>query len=135
MNQSGWLSLFGYVAEMRKDIFMEEYLMPEIKSVNGKTFEEEVTKSKVPILVDFWTPQCVPCKSVSVFLEKLYQSEDGNLEIIKVNAEESPELAKRLGVRGVPTLMLFNEGKAIGTRTGVLLPHEIRQWISSCLPE
>ena len=80
-------------------------------------------------------PQCVPCRSVSVFLEKFYQSEEGNLEIIKVNAEESPELAKRLGVRGVPTMMLFNDGKAVGTRTGVLLPHEIRQWISSCLPE
>jgi len=115
--------------------FLGGYHMPEIKSVTDETFDKEVAKSKVPILVDFWTPQCVPCRSVSVFLEKLYQSEEGKLEIFKVNAEECPELVKRLGVRGVPTLMLFNSGKAIGTKTGVLLPHELRQWISSCLSE
>lgn len=107
--------------------------MPGIKSVNEENFDEEVAKSRIPIIVDFWTPRCVPCKSVSVFLEKLYQSEQGKIEIFKVNAEKCPELTKKLGVRGVPTLMLFNSGKAIGTKREILLPHELRQWISSCL--
>jgi thioredoxin 1 len=109
--------------------------MAEIEMVNEKTFEEEVMKSEIPTLVDFWTPQCVPCKSLSVFLDKFSKTVEGKLKIVKVNAEECAGLANRLGVLGVPTLVLFHNGKAVGTKTGVLLPHELRQWIESCLPE
>ena len=109
--------------------------MPEIEAVNEESFDTEVTHSKIPTLVDFWTPQCGPCKPLSIILKKFYETVEGNLKIVKINAEECPGLANRLGVRGVPTLMLFHHGKAIGTQTGVLLPPELRQWIETCLPE
>jgi len=109
--------------------------MAEIKMVNEETFNEEVTKSMIPTLVDFWTPQCVPCKSLSVVLDKFSKTMEGKLKIVKVNAEECPGLANRLGVLGVPTLMLFYNGQAMGMKTGFLLPHELRQWVGSCLPE
>ena len=109
--------------------------MAEIKMVDEESFALEVTKSGIPTLVDFWTPQCVPCKNLSVVLDKFSQTMEGKLKIVKVNAEESTGLASRLGIRGVPTLMLFCSGKAVGTKTGFLLPHELRQWIASCLPE
>jgi thioredoxin 1 len=109
--------------------------MPEIRRINEETFDEEVMKSNIPTLVDFWTPQCVPCRSLSVILEKFSQTVEGKLKIVKVNAEECARLASRFGVLGVPTLMLFRNGKAVATKTGVLLPHELRRWIGSCLPE
>jgi thioredoxin len=109
--------------------------VPKIEAVNEKNFDAEVTNSKTPTLVDFWTPQCGPCKPLSVILEKFYETVEGKLKIVKVNAEECAELANRFGVRGVPTLMLFHHGKAIGVKTGVLLPPELRQWIKSCLPQ
>ena len=107
--------------------------MAEIEMVNEENFETEVMKSPIPTLVDFWTATCVPCRSLSVILEKFIQTAKGSLKIVKVNAEECPGLAGRLGVRGVPTLILFKNGKAVGTRTGVLLPPELRKWIESCL--
>ena len=109
--------------------------MPDIEAVNEESFDTEVTHSKIPTLVDFWTPQCGPCKPLSIILKKFYETVDGKLKIVKINAEECPGLANRLGVRGVPTLMLFHLGKAIGTQTGVLFPPELRQWIETCLPE
>jgi len=108
--------------------------MPEIKTINEETFDAEVTHSKTPALVDFWTPQCVPCKTVSAILGKFYNTAGDKLKIVSVNAEECAGLANRLGVQGVPTLMLFHKGKIVGTKTGVLLPPELRQWIESCLP-
>ncbi len=109
--------------------------MAEIKVVNEETFDEEVVKSNIPTLVDFWTSHCVPCRSLAVILDKFSKTVEGQLKIVKVNAEECARLASRFGVLGVPTLMLFRNGKAVATRTGVLLPHELRQWIGSCLPE
>jgi thioredoxin len=109
--------------------------MTELKSISETAFDEEVIGADVPTLVDFWTPQCVPCKSVSAFLEKFSETAPGRVKIVKVNAEECPGLAARMGVRGVPTLILFHRGRAVGTKTGVLLPHELRRWIESCLTE
>lgn len=107
--------------------------MAEIEPVNEENFHEEVMTSTLPALVDFWTPTCMPCKGLSHVLEKFNQTVDGKLKIVKINAEECPGLARQWDIRGVPTLMLFHQGKVVGTRTGFLLPHELRQWIDSCL--
>jgi thioredoxin len=109
--------------------------MEEIKAVNEENFESEVIQSTLPALMDFWTPQCRPCKNLSVVLEKFSKTVEGKLKIVKVNAEECAGLAARLGVRGVPTLVLFHKQKAVGMNSGFLLPHELRQWIVSCLPD
>jgi len=101
--------------------------------VNENNFEAEVVKSEIPVLIEFWTASCIPCKSLSVILDKFSRSMEGKLKIIKVNAEEQPVLATQLGVRGVPTLMLFDHGEVIGSRVGFLLLHELRQWIESTL--
>lgn len=107
--------------------------MSETKAVNENNFEMEVVKSEIPVLIDFWTTTCIPCRSLSVILDKFSHSVEGKLKMVKVNAEEQPGLAARLGVRGVPTLMLFYHGEVIGSRGGFLLPHELRHWIESAL--
>lgn len=109
--------------------------MSEIKHVNEENFENEVIRSKIPTLVDFWTPTCIPCKSASVILDKFNKTAEGKLKIVKVNAEESAGLASQFNILGVPTLVLFHDGEVIGTKAGFLLPHELRRWIESCLPE
>jgi len=107
--------------------------MSDPKVVNEENFEEEVFKSEIPVLIDFWTITCIPCKSLSVILDKFGRSMEGRLKIVKVNAEEQPGLAAQLGVRGVPTLMLFDHGEVIENRGGFFLLHELRQWIESAL--
>ncbi len=109
--------------------------MIEIKAVNEENFDTEVKNCSIPTLLDFYTPTCAPCKSVSVILEKYYQTAEGKLKIVKVNAAECTELTKKLGVRTVPTLMLFKGGNVIDTKTKVLLPHELSQWVESCIQE
>jgi len=105
--------------------------MAEIKTVDENNFEREVLKDGIPTLVDFWTPTCLPCKTLAVVLEKFSQTAEGKLKVVRIDAQACAGLASRLGVRGVPTLMLFHQGKVLGTRTGFLLPHELRKWISS----
>ena len=102
--------------------------------VNEHNFETEVANSKVPTLVDFYTPACGPCKSLAVMLDKLEKIMEGRIKVVAVNAEESPDLSRRLGVRGVPTLVLFYQGSLIDTRTGILLPPQLRDWVSASLP-
>ena len=108
--------------------------MSEKFLVNEQNFEAEVIKSKFPTLVDFFTPNCGPCKSVAVILDKFEKIMEGRIKVVGVDAEACLELAKRLGVRGVPTLMLFFEGKRVDTRSGILLPPQLRDWVISSLP-
>ena len=83
-------------------------------------FESEVLQSEHPVIVDFWADWCGPCHLVSPVLEQIAEERAGELRVVKVNVEEQPELAMRYGVRSLPTIVLFRDGKpsaaAIGAR-------------------
>ena len=81
-------------------------------------FEDEVLKSKVPVLVDFWAVWCGPCKMVAPVLTKLSEKHAGKLNVGKVNVDEQQALAQRYGVMSIPTLMVFKDGKAVQTVVG-----------------
>ncbi len=84
-----------------------------VKIVSKKDFNEEVLKSDLPVLVDFWAPWCGPCRLVSPSVEKLGEYYKGRLGVAKVNVDEEPELADRYQVRNIPTLYLFKDGQII----------------------
>jgi len=101
--------------------------------ITDAEFEEKVLKSDKPVLVDFWAPWCGPCKMVAPVLEELAGDHADDLVIAKVNVDESNQNASRLGVQGIPTLILFRDGEIIDRIVGAAPKAALEQRISSHL--
>jgi thioredoxin 1 len=81
-----------------------------INAVSDATFENEVLKSPVPVLIDFWAPWCGPCKAIAPIVDELAGEYAGKLKIVKMNVDENPRTPAQYGVRGIPNLILFKDG-------------------------
>ncbi len=88
-------------------------------TVNDENFDKEVLQSNIPVLVDFWAEWCGPCKVVGPTVEELATDYKGMLKVAKLDVDESPEAAGRFGVRSIPTLIVFKDGKVQETTVGV----------------
>lgn len=86
--------------------------------VTKATFEEEVLKSTVPVLVDFWAPWCGPCRMLTPTLEELGHELGTAAKVVKVNVDEEPELAAKYGIMSIPTVIAFKSGQAAGKTIG-----------------
>ena len=93
--------------------------MANVMTLDGKNFETEVVKSDVPVLVDFWAPWCGPCKMIGPIIEELAGEYDGKAKVGKVNVDDNQDLAAKFGIRGIPTVVLFKGGEAIGNFVGL----------------
>lgn len=90
----------------------------ELKHINQKDFEKEVTKSERPVLVDFYATWCGPCKMLSPILEEIADTEK-QVKILKVDIDENMELAQQFGIMSVPTLLMFKDGEEYGREIGL----------------
>jgi len=90
-------------------------------TVTDADFEENVLKSELPVVVDFWAPWCGPCKMVAPILDKFAKEYAGKVKIVKVNTDEDNQYAMQFGVQGIPTMIFFHKGKLIH-RQVVALP-------------
>ena len=93
---------------------------PNIEQVTDDSFEPEVLKSEVPVLVDYWAEWCGPCKSIAPILEEVAKEYGGRLKVAKINVDDNQQVPARFGIRGIPTLMLFKNGNVEATRVGAL---------------
>jgi thioredoxin 1 len=91
---------------------------PNVIHVKSDTFDSEVLRSPVPVLVDFWAEWCGPCRTISPVLDELAAERAGKVRIVKINVEEEPELAGRYGVRSIPNLIFFKDGEVVSQMVG-----------------
>jgi len=91
----------------------------KVISVTDGNFDDEVIRSDVPVLVDFWAEWCGPCKVIGPMIEELANDYQGKVKFAKLNVDNSPESARRFGVRSIPTLMLFRDGELQQSSVGV----------------
>jgi thioredoxin len=89
-------------------------------TLTDANFDEKIIHSPTPILVDFWAPWCAPCRMVAPVLSALAKDYAGQMTVGKVNVDENPGVAARYGITGIPTLLLFKEGKQVGQWIGAL---------------
>ncbi len=99
-------------------------------TITDQNFNDEVTKSNIPVLIDFWAVWCGPCRAIAPVVEQLAGEYDGKIKIGKLDVDENPETAVKFGVRSIPTLLLFKNGQVVDTIIGAVQKQVIVQKIT-----
>jgi len=102
-----------------------------IVHVTEDSFEPNVLKSDVPVLVDYWAEWCGPCKALAPLLEELAKDYGGKLKIAKVNVDENQQLARKYNIKAIPTLMLFKDGNVQASKLGMMSKPQLTAFLDS----
>lgn len=100
-----------------------------VLTITSKNFSEEVEKSDIPVLLDFWASWCGPCRMVSPIVDEIAEETNGNFKVGKVNVDEEQELAQGFNIMSIPTLMVIKNGKLVNQAVGVRSKQEILDMI------
>ena len=107
--------------------------MTDIKNLSLDNFDNEISSSNIPVLVDFWAEWCGPCKMLGPILEEISEDLKDKLQVVKVNLDENQDLAMKYSIRSIPTLLLFKGGELVDTKVGLLPKSDLVEWLSSKL--
>ncbi|GAB1347879.1 thioredoxin [Ignavibacteriales bacterium] len=99
-------------------------------TITDQNFNDEVTNSNIPVLIDFWAVWCGPCRAIAPIVEQLAGEYDGKIKIGKLDVDENPDTAVKFGVRSIPTLLLFKNGQVVDTIIGAVQKTVIVQKIT-----
>ena len=102
--------------------------------VTDATFEEEVIKADTPVLVDFWADWCAPCKMIAPIVEELAEEYDGQVKFGKVDVDSNPRVAGSYGIRGIPTLLIFNGGEPVDQVVGAVPKSVLKERLDQAVP-
>lgn len=110
---------------------MDNQVLDNTITVTDGNFDQDVLRSETPVLVDFWADWCGPCKALNPTVKALADDYQGRLRVAKVNVDENPAVAARYGIRSIPTLVLFKDGKSQQTTVGVQSKDQLSRMIDS----
>ncbi|MBN8828836.1 MAG: thioredoxin [Sphingobacteriia bacterium] len=97
--------------------------------ISDENFDQEVLESNQPVLVDFWAEWCGPCRQLTPIIDSIAEEMKEKIKVVKVNIDNSPESPQKYGVRGIPTLMIFKDGKLLDTKVGALPKSSLVEWL------
>lgn len=100
-----------------------------ILQVSDDSFETDVLKAELPVLVDFWAEWCGPCKMIAPILDDVATEYAGKVSVAKVNIDQNPNTPPKFGIRGIPTLLLFKNGQVAATKVGALSKTQLKQFL------
>ncbi|NLA50768.1 MAG: thioredoxin [Alcaligenaceae bacterium] len=107
--------------------------MSDIINATDASFDADVLESVLPVLVDFWAPWCGPCRQIAPVIEELAKEYEGQVRIVKVDVQDHPEVAAKLGIRSIPTLKTFKAGQEVGTQVGAANKQQLANLIDQAL--
>lgn len=102
-------------------------------TLTDETYDSFITRSSVPVLVDFWAEWCAPCRLIAPLVENLSNEYGEKLAVCKIDIDSSPKVAARFGITALPTLILFKDGTLVGRHVGVATPVKLRSFLSEHL--
>lgn len=114
-------------------IFIGITMSENIKHVTDDSFENEVLKSNLPVVVDFWAEWCNPCKMIAPVLEDLAVEYAGKLKIVKLDVQENPQTPQKYNVHGIPTLIIFKNGELVDRKVGALPKAQLSAFFEASL--
>ena len=101
--------------------------------VTDASFDQDVLKSTEPVVVDFWAEWCGPCRMIAPALEEISKEMAGKVKIVKMNVDENPGIAGQMGIRSIPTLMIFKGGQLAAQKVGAASMGDLSKWISGSI--
>lgn len=102
-------------------------------ALRTSNFETHISRSDLPVIVDFWAPWCGPCKMMAPHFDAAAARFDGRARLVKVNSDEEPGLSARFGIRGIPTLIALRSGREIARQSGAMDSSTLERWISNTI--
>jgi len=107
--------------------------LPWIADADDTTFGDVAEAAKIPVIVDLWAPWCGPCRMVSPALEQLARDLAGQVKLVKVNVDTSPQISQRFEAQAIPTLLMLRDGRVVARQVGALPPPALRTWAENAL--
>ena len=104
--------------------------MSAVIEVTDLTFEEEILKSEIPVLLDYWAQWCNPCLMIAPVLDEIAEEYEGRVKVCKINIETNPQTPQKYSIRAIPTLMIFKDASVAATKVSVLTRSELAKFIS-----
>lgn len=107
--------------------------MSSLNTTTDGNFTKDVLQADVPVIVDFWAEWCGPCRMLAPVLEEVAKEMGGKVKVLKLNIDENPTMPAQLGVRSIPTMVLFKKGQAVSTKVGLVTKSKIIEWIGTVI--
>jgi thioredoxin 1 len=97
------------------------------------SFDQDVLQASEPVVVDFWAEWCGPCRMIAPALDEISKEMEGKVKIVKLNVDENPQTAAKFGIRSIPTLMIFKDGKLAAQKVGAASKGDLSRWIGGAV--